>query len=95
MAQNNKNGTQEQAPGLFFMIWRTLKDWWMSFAHALAWVNTRLILTIFYFIIIGLPAIVLKIIRKDLLHRKYTTDSSYWIKKDPIQHTLEQAKHQF
>jgi hypothetical protein len=76
-------------------IGQFLKRWWMAFAHALGWVNTRVILTIFYLVIIGIPAIVLKLIRKDLLHRKYLTDSSYWISKEPMKHTLDEARHQF
>ena len=67
----------------------------MAFAHALGWFNTRLLLTVFYFVIIAVPAIILKIIRKDLLQRKYETTGSYWIDKPKIQHTVEQAKHQF
>ncbi len=74
---------------------RKLKSWWMAFAHALGWFNTRLLLTVFYFVVIAIPAIILKIIRKDLLQRKYETTGSYWIDKPKIQHTVEQAKHQF
>jgi len=67
----------------------------MTFTRALGWVSTRLLLTIFYFIILALPAIILRIIRKDLIHRTFEKQDSYWIKKPKINHTIEQAKHQF
>ena len=51
----------------------------MAFAHALGWFNTRLLLTVFYFVVIAIPAIIFKIIRKDLLQRKYEITDSYWI----------------
>ncbi len=72
-----------------------LKSWWMQFAKILNWISTRILLTIAYFIVIGVPALVLLIIRKDLLHRKFTSQKSYWIEKEPVKHTLEQAQHQF
>ena len=95
MAEIGKTNGQAAQPGGLVMVWRTLKGWWMAFAHALGWFNTRLILTIFYIVIVGIPAIILKIIRKDLLQRKYTTAASYWVPKEPVKHTLETAKNQF
>jgi len=67
----------------------------MAFAHALGWINTRVILTLFYFIILALPALFVKLFRKDLLHRRMQKSGSYWITKAPLKHTLEEAKHQF
>ncbi len=67
----------------------------MAFAHALGWMNTRILLTLTYGLFLGLGAIVLVIIRKDLLHRRFTKQPSYWNDKEPIPHTLEQTEHQF
>jgi hypothetical protein len=67
----------------------------MAFVHGLGWFNTRLMLTIVYFLILALPAIVLKLIRKDLLDRKLDGKFSYWVEKEKIKHTLEEARHQF
>ena len=80
-----------------------LKKWWMAFAQTVGWFNTRLLLTIFYVIIIGLPAIFLKLFRKDLLDRKIARHQadgqggrlSYWVEKEKVEHTLETARHQF
>ena len=74
---------------------RLLKKWWMTFAHALAWINTRLIVSILYFTIIAIPALILKLMRKDSLHRNFEDRQSYWIEKEKIKHTIDEAKHQF
>jgi hypothetical protein len=72
-----------------------LKQWWMKFAHVVGWFNTRLLLTLVYVILFAIPAIVLKLIRKDLLDRKFSNTASYWKEKEKGIHTIEQAKHQF
>jgi hypothetical protein len=74
--------------------WNSLKKGWMIFALALGWFNTRLLLTVFY-LILGIPALVLKLIGKDLLDRGFKNRSSYWIKKENVPHTTERARHQF
>ncbi|MBI5216391.1 MAG: hypothetical protein HY960_11620 [Ignavibacteriae bacterium] len=72
-----------------------LKSWWMAFAKVLNWFSTRVLLSIAYFIVIGVPALFLLLIRKDLLQRKFTQQKSYWSDKEPVNHTHEQAHHQF
>jgi uncharacterized iron-regulated membrane protein len=74
---------------------KQLKSYWMKFAHALGWVNTRLILTLAYIIIIGIPAIIMWLLRKDPLHRRFSKGTSYWTDKEPVPHTIEHAKHLF
>ena len=76
-------------------LFLTLKNWWMKFAHALGWFNTRLLLTVVYFILFAIPALVLKLMRKDLLDRRWQSTTSYWKDKEKVEHTLEQANHQF
>ncbi len=76
-------------------IFLTLKKWWMAFAHALGWVNTRVILSVVYIVIFGIGAMVMFVLRKDPLRRKFTKQQSYWMDKEPIAHTPEHAKRQF
>jgi hypothetical protein len=77
-------------------IFLQLKSWWMKFAHAVGWFNTRLLLTAVYFVIFALPAIILKIIRKDLLNRRWNTAiGTYWKTKPQSADSIEKAKHQF
>jgi hypothetical protein len=76
-------------------IFNIIKKGWMKFAYALGWVNTRVLLSLTYIILIAFPAIIFFIFKIDLIKRKRRNAESYWIDKAPIQHTIEQAKHQF
>lgn len=77
-------------------IFARLKFYWMKFAHALGWLNTRILLTVVYVLLFALPAIILKILRKDLLSKKLNPSAqTYWTFKQRIEHTVENAKHQF
>ncbi len=72
-----------------------VKKWWMAFASALGWFNTRLILTFFYLFVLSIPALILKLLRKDLLDRRFSNAETYWSKKTPLEHTSDEAKRQF
>jgi len=74
---------------------RLLKKWWMAFAHALGWLNTRLLLSVFYLVLLSLPAVVLRLFRRDPLRRAFRAEGSYWLDKPPLEHTVERAKRQF
>lgn len=77
-------------------IFFRLKFLWMKFAHALGWLNTRILLTIVYVLLFIIPALVLKIIRKDLLSKNFNPSAqTYWTFKERTEHTVENAKHQF
>ncbi len=67
----------------------------MLFAKGLAFVNTRVILTLFFLIVIGPIALVLKIVGKDFLDRKIDSSPSYWKPRETAEHTLENATRQF
>ena len=68
---------------------------WMAFAHALGFVNTMVLLTLAYLIIIGPIAIVLWFARRDFLERKLHRGSSYWREHELTQNTIETAQRQF
>jgi hypothetical protein len=72
-----------------------LHNGWMAFARALAYVNTRIILTLVFLLIIGPIALVLKLIQKDFLHRRIDSSPSFWLQREPADHTLDQARRQF
>ncbi len=55
---------------------------WMTMALALGFVMTRVLLTIFFFLVMTPVALVFKLIGKDPLHRKLDREAeSYWIEK--------------
>ncbi|MDP2886396.1 MAG: SxtJ family membrane protein [Ignavibacteria bacterium] len=76
-------------------IWRIAYEYWMKFARALGKVNAFVLLTLVYFVFIGPTAIVLKILRRDLLDRNAESGSTYWYSKEQEETTLERSERQF
>lgn len=76
-------------------LWKYVKAGWMNFAFFLGWINTRLLLSLTYLLLIGPTAMVIFLLRKDLLRKRLLKSGSYWIEKERAEHTIEQAKHQF
>ena len=57
---------------------------WMTFAHALAWVNTRIIMSISFYLLMTPVGLIFRILKKDLLGIRLDKQaSSYWVKRDP------------
>ncbi|MGA9121288.1 MAG: SxtJ family membrane protein [Bacteroidota bacterium] len=66
---------------------------WMMFAFALGWVNTRLILGVFFYGILFPVGLVLRIIGKDPLSRKIDRrQQTYWIKSE--QTAIERQRYE-
>ena len=58
---------------------------WMHFAYALNYINTRLILIIFFYLIFAPIGLAMRLFRIDLLDRKIEKDKqTYWKKKEEI-----------
>lgn len=56
---------------------------WMTFALALGFVMTRVLLTVFFFLVLTPVALVFRLIGRDALHRKLDPEAaSYWIEKE-------------
>jgi hypothetical protein len=58
---------------------------WMRLAYVLAWLNTRLILAILFYLVFTPMGLFLRLLRKDLLERKIEKgQQSYWKKKEAV-----------
>ena len=75
----------------FSLLWRG----WKKFAHILGIVNTRILLTLTYFIIFAVASIFVLASRADLLDRKMKKQPSYYHNRTPFKDTLETVKRQF
>jgi Saxitoxin biosynthesis operon protein SxtJ len=52
---------------------------WMKFAHILGWINTRLILGGFFYVILTPVSVAMRLTSRDLLGRKFRrTPTTYW-----------------
>ena len=67
----------------------------MKFAHALGWVNTRVILTVVYLLIFTPVALIFKVIGKDPMERKIEKVNSYWIKREARKFRQGDYRRQF
>ncbi len=65
-----------------YPVLKPLYSGWMAFAFALGWVNTRLLLGLFYYLVVTPIGVVLRLTGKDLLGRKIDRGAeSYWIER--------------
>ena len=76
-------------------IGSTAYRWWMAFAHALGYVNTKVLLTVFYVLVLGPVWLICTIVRIDFLDRRWRRGTTYWRKKEPTDHTPAASRHQF
>jgi len=76
----------------FKTIWSGIK----AFSKKLAYVQAIIILTLFYFLVIGPFSVVLRLLGQDLLNKKWRDKkTSSWIRKDKVEINLENAHRQF
>ena len=89
---------------LAFFILAALAPWllrpiyiiWMKFARILAWVNTRIILCVIFYLILAPMGLIMKLFGKDLLDRKIERNQdSYWHKKENKGFNLLDYERQF
>jgi Saxitoxin biosynthesis operon protein SxtJ len=83
--------TMKAIKQFFSLIWRG----WMKFAHALGWIQARILLTVSYFVVIAIAWIVTRITRSDLLDRKLTPGPTFYRAREPYRDTLETCRRQF
>ena len=56
---------------------------WMAFAHVLGWVNTRILLVVFFFLVITPVAVVARLLGKDLISQRLEPEAeTYWKPKE-------------
>jgi len=70
--------------GLFAQrVLRPIHAAWMRFAHALAWVNTRILLGLFFYLVMTPLGVIMRLAGKDFLDEKIDRSAStYWIKRE-------------
>lgn len=76
-------------------MWKRIWFFWKKLAHRLAIIQTTIILTLFYFLMLGVFALVIKLLRKDLLDKRWKKNRSFWKDKGKVLVTMESAKRQF
>lgn len=77
---------------VFVAIGKRLYAGWMRFAYILGTINRYVLMTLFYWLIIDVVNLVVRLLRIDLLDRRMRPRASYWHEK--LQHPAT-YKHQF
>lgn len=88
---------------IFFIVAFTMSNMlkpiyiiWMRLAFILAWVNTRLILFIVFYLVLTPIGLVMKLFGADLLERKIDKNKdTYWIKKEKKEFSRLDYERQF
>jgi hypothetical protein len=52
--------------------------WWMEFASVLGWINSRVLLSLIYWVVISPLGIAMRLVGQDPLDRRHGPRSSYW-----------------
>lgn len=68
---------------------------WKKFAHALGVFNTKVLLTLMYFVVLGVSAAVIVVLRRDLIDSRFKKPGAWWHARQPYKPTLQDAKRQF
>jgi hypothetical protein len=83
--------------GLFLKpVLRPVYVVWMKFAFILGWLNTRLLLGVFFYLVVSPVGVVMRLVGRDPLTRKIDrSQSSYWMKRDPRPFNAKRYEHLF
>lgn len=69
---------------------------WMMFAFVLGWVNTRIILGVFYYFILTPIGLILRLTGKDLLDKRLDRSAkTYWIRRERVPFDKARYEKQF
>ena len=89
--------------GLFFItglavpvVLKQIYMAWMKFAFVLGWVNTRILLTLIFFLVITPIGLIMRVVKGDVLSERLDKQAeTYWHKITPLQSLKEHFERQF
>lgn len=77
-------------------LWIRLFRLWMGLAEALGWVMTRVLLTVFYFLVLTPVGLFRRWTGRPTLDTAWRDGkASYWIDKDPVEPTVDRYAKRF
>jgi Saxitoxin biosynthesis operon protein SxtJ len=67
---------------------------WMGFAHVLSQINTTIILSLLFYIVLTPISLIMKLTQRDVLKKKFDrTSSTYWHSHKPMKSAKEHYEH--
>ncbi len=83
-------------PFVWPRAWLVAFRLWMRFAEALSWVSTRLILGVFFYLLLTPYGLLSRLLRKDPLDLAWKDGkATYWKEKAPEECTLDRYRRMF
>lgn len=83
-------------PPLAPLLWLRAFRAWMRLAEVLSWVSTRVILGLFFYLVLTPIGLAARLVRKDPLDLAWKDGQpSYWKDKDLVAETLERYEKQY
>jgi len=68
-----------------YQVLRPIYIGWMKFAFVLGWINTRILLSVFFYLILTPISLLMRLLSKDLLDEKIEPGAtSYWRKRHMV-----------
>lgn len=83
---------------MYLTVKKAFKAAWAHWKKAAAIIGrfqTRILLTVFYVLLVGPVSLLAKLFRHDPLNRRMDTDADYWKDHEAMGSDLERARHQF
>jgi hypothetical protein len=76
-------------------LWKKIKSGWMKFALALGRVNTAILLSIVYILVLGPTSVIGRLFRAKFLGERKKKEASYAVPLTRVTSTMERAHKQF
>lgn len=74
---------------------RAFHTGWMKLAHALGWVNSRVLLTVLFYLVFAPYGFLSRLFGRDPLHRRTQNGETYWTTRKVTRQTREQFERLF
>jgi hypothetical protein len=89
-------GTLLVVAGVFVPpVARAFHTGWMKFAHALGWVNSRVLLTVLFYGVFAPYGFLSRVLGRDPLGRRKRGGETYWTTRKATRQTAEQFERLF
>ena len=57
---------------------------WIKLAYPVGWINSHLVLSLFYYLVLTPIGLIMRAFGRDLMHRRFDRDAStYWNERNP------------
>lgn len=76
-------------------FFKSLWNRWKRVAHVIGRFQTRVLLTLFYFLIVGPTSMAIKLVRHDPLRLRRRESAHYWEEYEAVGSEEDQARRQF